>query len=129
MPTLSPIPLSAGWTCRYENGPADVTRVPSLAGWTFDAYRSDSGTARLEHSFVLKQTEICVSYVLHVDSAPAATQIYVNGEHVGDYAENRPLELDVTYQVALGENTLVFVVAGGAVGGFEGVRLQPVPCD
>lgn len=135
MTDLPAISLNSGWTCEYFEIDAslyefqDDVPVPSLVEWVFDKRRVENWAAWLRRGFDLEPTILCVNYVLRVDSAPEETLIYVNGEKVGVYNPPGPLEIDVTSYVALEYNDIAFRVEWNAAGRFEGVRLQPVPCD
>ena len=83
----------------------------------------------LKHTFTLETTDYCVNYVLHVDAAPAGTVIYLNDQAVGTVSDNLTFNVDITLNVALGENSIVFCVIPGAAGHFAGIELEPVPCD
>lgn len=136
---LPPISLDAGWVCEYFELRPDLYEfakdvlVSSLAAWTFDRIRSENWAAWLRRRFTLEPLDTCVQYYLYIDTAPANARIYVNNRHVADYIppgpDDPPFELDITADVALGENMLAFRVECDAPGCFSGVRLQPVPCD
>ena len=137
--TLPAFSLNSDWICEYfeiDSGPRAVTeerRVPALVEWVFDRRPGDNWAAWLRHGFDLEATDFCVSYVLMIDSAPEDTHIFINGEKVGTYQTPRPgeppFEIDVTLHVALEYNEIALRVEWNAAGRFEGVRLQPVPCD
>lgn len=139
MPIPSATGLDSGWTCQYvEREPSLNTLtndipVPSLAGWSFDRQAVESRAVQLKRSFMLEPTGDCVNYVLIIESAPANTAIYLNGERVNTDdptgPDEAPFELDITYDVALGENALAFLVECDAAGRFGCVRLQAVPCE
>ena len=136
---LPSLGLDNGWTCDYFELEPDLYElmtaqaVPSLAGWSFDRRRVDNWAAWLQRSFTLEPVDMCINYVLLIDSAPAATEIHLNGRQAGIYTppglDDPPYELDVTLLVALGENRIAFRVPWDAPGAFSGVRLQPVPCQ
>lgn len=134
MSVLPAISLNTGWVCEYFQMHAglreavDDVAVPSLVEWVFDRRQGEDRAAWLRRGFDLAPLDICVSYVLRLDSAPEETQIYINGERVGQ-ADGGPCEIDVTAYVALEYNEIALRVEWNAAGRFEGVRLQPVPCD
>jgi hypothetical protein len=131
---LPAIPLNDGWRCEYFEmgaGPRQTTDdepVPSMLEWVFDKRRGENWAAWLKCGFDLEPTDACVIYTLHVDSAPEETLIYINGEKVGTISET-PYSVDVTNMVALEYNEIALRVEWNAAGRFEGIRLQPVPCD
>lgn len=135
MANLATISLNSGWMCAYfemHSGPhglRDEVPVPSLVEWVFDKRRVENWAARLQRGFDLEPTDVCVNYILHLDSAPEETLIYVNGEKLGMYNPPGPFDIDVTPYVALEYNDITFQVEWNAAGRFEGVRLQPVPCE
>lgn len=136
---LPSLGLDNGWTCDYfelEPGLYELMTaqaVPSLAAWSFDRRRVDNWAAWLQRSFTLEPVDMCINYALLIDSAPAGTEIHVNGRQAGVYMpsglDEPPYEVDVTLLVALGENRIAFRVPWDAEGVFSGVRLQPVPCQ
>lgn len=112
---LDPISLDDHWLCGYAAVPpveGIVNPVPSLAAWSFDTTDSENNVAWLKRTFTLETVDFCVNYLLHLDSAPAGTVIYINGEVIGEYLsplpEYGPLALDVTMVVALDDNEIVF---------------------
>ena len=139
MSTLPALSLDSDWVCEYfqmdsgSRDAADEIVVPSLVEWVFDKRRVENWAAWLRHGFDLDATDFCVSYMLVIDSAPEDMRIYINGEKVGVYQPPEPgappFEIDLTYYVALEYNEIAFRVEWNAAGRFEGVRLQPVPCD
>ncbi len=139
MTILPPISLDTDWICAYfEVEPvlfefANDQQVDSLAEWSFAKNRVDNWAAWLKRSFQLEATDYCVNYFLYLDSAPAGTRIYLNGQQVATYTppglDDPPYELDITLNVALGANEIAFRVDWNAAGQFAGVRLQPVPCE
>jgi hypothetical protein len=137
---IKTLDLTHNWTCDYfELGHSmyefmQGVDLPSLNEWSFDKRRVEGWAVWLQRSFFLERTEACVSYVLYIDSAPASTRIFVNGEHVMDYIppadDAPPFEIDVTPYVHLDDNTIAFRVEyHNAETAFAGVCLQPVPCD
>jgi len=132
------IPLNDGWLCTYfetESAPYEFATddtVVTLTQWSFDKRRAEGWMAWLQRSFRLDPTDFCVRYLLLIDSAPQKASIYVNDQHVADYNigdDDPPFELNVTYYVALEDNTIAFRVSCDAMGQFARVRLQAIPCD
>lgn len=101
--------------------------VPSLVEWVFDKRRGENWAAWLKRGFDLMPTDVCVTYMLHVDSAPEETLVLINGERAGTITE-LPFAIDVTNFVALEYNEIALRVEWNAAGRFEGIALQPVPC-
>ena len=134
---LDPVSLDDGWVCGYAVDPPVLKfdkPVTSLAEWSFDAESPENNVvAWLKRSFTLEMVDFCVNYVLHLDSAPANTVIFINGERAGVYLSPlpaySPLALDITMLVALDDNEIIFHVDRAAPGNFADVRLQAVPCD
>lgn len=126
------------WTCTYFEAEPDLyelatdDRLVMLAHWSFDKHRSVGWLAWLQHTFVLEPTDFCVRYFLFIDCAPQETRIYINGQEIAGYRigdDDAPYEYDITEYVTLGKNSLAFRVDCEAEGGFNGVSLQPYPCD
>ncbi len=117
--------LDTGWTCSYFE--AEVEQVARLEDWRFSPAHGDGSAASLKRRFILYPTDACVSYMLTIDSAPAGTQISVNGHSLGAFAA--PCVLDVTAFVSLEDNDVIFRVEQGAQGRFAGIRLQAIPCE
>src|SRR5690606_14889167 len=139
MSKLPAISLNSGWVCEYfELEPGlyefgdDVT-VPSLVEWIFDKRRFENWDAWLRRGFDLRPTDVCVHYALCLDSSQIKTIIHNNVEKVDVYQPpgpgDPPFTIDVTPYVALEYNEIAFRVEWNAAGHFEGVRLQPAPCD
>jgi hypothetical protein len=135
MPNLNRISLDQNWTCQYlENDPdlfeflADDTPVPSLRSWVRNGRFTEGWGAWLHRGFSLEpMDEICLSYFLHIDSAPYKTRIYINEKHIATYST--PVKIDVTDYVWLEDNIIGIRVDCDTPGSFSEVYLQPVPCD
>ncbi len=131
---LPAVLLNDGWRCEYFEMNAgmrqfaDDAPVPSLVEWVFDKRRGENWGAWLKCGFDLHPTDACVSYTLRIDSAPEETLLFINGEKIGVIAET-PCNIDVTNVVALEYNEIALRVEWNAAGRFEGIRLQPVPCE
>ncbi|MBZ0295525.1 MAG: hypothetical protein K8L99_23405 [Anaerolineae bacterium] len=125
MDNLQAVDLNANWQCEYADEDVPMV-VPALNQWGLD--HQARASCWLRHVFLLTALDFCVSYLLMVDSAPEQAQIYVNGERIGVFGA-ASFEADITNFVALGENELAFWVASPSSGAFNGVRLQPVPCE
>jgi hypothetical protein len=115
---MTTISVDDNWHCQYAESDQLVN---SLANWSADRQQA----VLLKRVFELEPTDYCVNYLLDVAAAPAGTRLYLNGELVGIM----PGSVDITLNVALGENDIVLHVEPGAVGQFAGVALRPVPCD
>lgn len=136
METLPTISLEFGWKCLYVGNDADAKYrivvplpVDSLSGWSSTMPADSNHTAHLLHFFQLQPTDICVRYQLHVEAAPEMVRLEINGKHVGDIDGTQPFILDVTDEVRLEDNALVFQVDCAAQGKFGAVYLQAVPCE
>lgn len=134
MTDLPAISLNHGWTCEYFEMSAGLRQfaddepVHSLVEWVFDRRRGEDWAAWLKCGFDLHPTDDCVSYTLRIESAPEDTLVLINGERVGTITET-PFSMDVTNHVALEYNEIALRVEWNAAGRFEGVALQPVPCE
>lgn len=106
----------------------DDKPVPSLVEWVFDKRRGENWAAWLKCGFDLEPTDACVNYTLRIESAPEETLLLVNGEKLGIIPAT-PFTIDVTNLVALEYNEIALRVEWNAAGRFEGIALQPVPCQ
>lgn len=139
MPKLPRIDLDSNWRCQYfEHDPKlyefmDDVSVPSLSAWVFDKRRAEGWAAYLVRPFSLDPTDVCVRYLLLIDSAPEGARVYLNEAlpvtYRAPHDDAPPFEVDVTDCVSLEDNTLAFRVECDAPGTFSGVALQAVPCE
>ncbi len=131
--TIPDISLDDRWTCDYfEDIPTlyefmETYPVASLAKWRFDKTRAENWIAWLQKKFDLPLRDVCVSYWLCIDSAPAATRLYINGRDFGVVAT--PLRFDVTDYVTLDDNVIAFRVPCEMRGSFSDIRLTAFPCS
>jgi hypothetical protein len=138
MNTFPPIPLNADWR---SYPPEDIDPVygasqldesswdvlPTLAEWPRHLL-GQADTVHLQKKFDLEPIgDVCLRFLLHVDAAPEATAVYVNGWHGGTLQKGQSLNADVTDYVTLDGNVLLLKVT--KPGRFGDVYLQPVPCD
>ncbi len=117
------ISLDNGWQCASSETFSDILPVPTLVNLP--------GSARpiyLRRSFDLDVTDYCVSYLLHIEAAPAGIQLSINGEPV-PLDGSPPYCVDVTMNVALDDNEIVIQLPPGASGSILGLCLEPLPCD
>jgi hypothetical protein len=86
-----------------------------------------SGVVQIKREFDLEPIgELCLRFLLHLDQAPAGTQVYVNGWHAGTTEAGKALITDVTDTITLEANLLHLKLSRrGALGG---LRLAAVPC-
>lgn len=122
MKKLSSIPLDHDW--QYSIGGSVWHDLPALTDWPPPA--SMDGSLHLRHSVYLSPTDFCVRYLLVLESAPAATDVLVNGWQVGT-TRGDSFCANVTDQVALEENVMLLKVT--QAGAFGHVYLQAVPCE
>jgi hypothetical protein len=127
---MTTIYLNDNWQYRSTTPQSDLPAfdpsqpVTSLTDWSSDRQHARQ-IAWLKRIFELEPTDYCVNYVLHVEAAPHGTHAYVNGELIGTL----PSDIDITLNVALGENEILLQVESNAPGRFVGVELRPVPCE
>jgi hypothetical protein len=130
--TIPDISLDERWSLDYfEDIPTlyefmETFTLPSLAKWRFDKTRAENWIAWLQKRFDLPLREVCVTYVLCIDSAPAGARFYLNGRDFG--AIETPLRLDVTDYVTLEDNVIAFRVPCDMRGSFSDIRLTAFPC-
>jgi hypothetical protein len=85
-------------------------------------------TIHLQRKFDLEPIgDVCIRIFLHLEAAPEATSVYVNGWHVGTSQSEQPLIADVTDYVTLQDNVLLLKVS--KAGRLGAVSLQRIPCD
>lgn len=83
---------------------------------------------RLQHTFDLEPIrEICLRFVLHIDSAPRGTIVEMNRWQVGATQAGQPFITEVTDYVTLENNVLLLQV--NQPGEFGGIWLERVPCE
>ncbi len=86
------------------------------------------GTLHLKKTFDLEPIgEVCLRYHLHLESAPPATQVFVNGWHVGTTQAEKALVSDVTDYVTL-EGNVILLKVSRKKGDIGAVYLLPIPC-
>lgn len=119
--SLPDISLDGNWVHRFSASNAEKA-VDSLAHWS-----PESGQATLVKRFDLPMRDICVSYWLRLDNAPANVMLRVNQRDYGKI--QTPLEIDVTDEVMLEDNEITFYVADMTSGSFGDIRLIVRPCD
>ncbi|MEZ4671613.1 MAG: hypothetical protein R3E39_27230 [Anaerolineae bacterium] len=138
MTNLNPISLDHDW--RYfpmevmdeAYGASELDEsswgvLPDLADYPRDVI-AFYGSLNLHHTFDLEPIEeICLRFHLHLTIAPAGTQVYINGWHVGTAQSGKPLLSDVTDFVTLEGNVLLLKLA--RKGDLRGLTLHPVPCE
>jgi hypothetical protein len=138
MANLNPIPLEKDW--RYypteDVDPAYGSSELDEASWgvlnALSAWPrrllAQADTLHLRHTFDLEPiTDICLCYLLHVETAPAGTTVFVNGWHVGTIEPGKALVSDVTNYVSLENNVILLKMTKKA--DLQGFWLQPVPCE
>jgi hypothetical protein len=103
--------------------------VPSLIDWRRGEHQKRAGFAELQRSVYLEPTEVCISYVLHIDSAPGKVVLNVNGRRLGHFDGRQPFTFDITDYVALEDNTIVLRVDCSARGRFGAIYLEQMPCE
>jgi hypothetical protein len=122
---LSPILLDDDWACEVGGR---SKHLASIADFQLDPQISAADGVWFRRMITLDVTDYCVNYVLQFDSIPKGAAIYMNDERLMlDPADSR--SIDITAYVALGENELAFLIERNSTGSFDGVRLQPVPCE
>jgi hypothetical protein len=126
--------LNDRWTCEFTVPQPELNTitgvradVPALDQWRIEESLSQGWEARIERSFQLFPLDECVRYLLHIDSAPPATQLSINRQNLG--VITAPCQVDVTAYVSLDDNRIAFHISGGARGDLGGVRLQAVLCE
>lgn len=135
METLPTLSLDMNWKCSYFQGDPNPyavfvpSHVHSLTDWSCDERVNRSMVAHLFHLFYLEPTDFCVSYMLHIESAPGIVKLTLNERDMGEFDGTRPLDLDVTNAVKLEHNLIGFKVDCGAAGKFGAVYLQQIPCE
>jgi hypothetical protein len=136
MDNSTQISLDNDWLCQYFERETDGKRsaasgipVPSLAAWTRGDPCQTGGVAYLQRGVYLEPTDLCVSYILHIDSAPGKVVLYVNGRRLGHLDGTRPFHFDITDYMALEENAIALSVVCAAPGSFGAIYLQQVPCE
>ncbi len=93
----------------------------------FDPRGIDGKLVWLEREFDLPLQDVCISYELYVNAAPAGTHLTINGRDFGEI--ETPFVFDVTDFVTLEQNRIAFRVMHGASGRFGAVRLVAIPCE
>ncbi len=135
MTTYPSLSLILDWTCDYfEPEPPtlyefqDGVSVASLHNWQPDKRFDHRWVAWLQKWFTLEIMDVCVNYLLNVETAPFGTEVYMNGARLAAYT-GTPLSLDVTDVITWESNTLAFRVPCGGKGAFTRVTLIPIPCN
>ncbi len=122
--------LDAWWEfrrCSSDRLPGEGGWQPlkRLADWPQDLLAG--GHLCLRCCVMLQATENCVRYQFCLETAPAGTEVFVNGWQVGVVWRGDSLAANVTDQVALGENVVQLrVVQAGAL---RGASLRAYPCE
>lgn len=131
MNCFAPIRLDSAWRwCVNRSG-----KPPERANWqpldmleAWPQARLAAGAAVwLKRSVILEPTEVCVRYLFRLDAAPDGTQVFINGWQVGAARAGQPLTVNVTDQVALGDNEFLLCITQS--GSLRGVTLRAVPCE
>lgn len=107
--------------------------LPELADWSV-TNSVQSGADWFRKWFTLHPTEACVRYVLVFERAPEHLMVYINGVNVGSLEAGtiKPLEMDITERVALGENVLAMKLTSTTEksgGKFARIYLKRILCD
>lgn len=138
MATLDSIPLTQVWRVyppqevdpTYGSSQLDESSwdcIPALADWPRHLLARE-GMIYLRRTFDLEPIEdVCLRFILHVETAPEGTAVYINGWHAGTVQAGAALVSDVTDYVTLEDNVLLLKVSRR--GEFGGLWLQPLPCD
>ncbi|CAG1770764.1 hypothetical protein BAC2_01259 [uncultured bacterium] len=136
MEKLPLISLDRDWQCAYFEREPNVrelaspgTPVPSLPDWSCSRRYGSPWAAYLQHTFHLEPTDECVSYILHIESAPGTVVLYVNGRRLGEFDGSLPFSFDITDYVALEDNSMALRVECAESGRFGKLHLQPLPCE
>jgi len=122
MASFDPIPLKAEWFVSPLNHVLrTLTDLPFQPG-------ENSAAISLTQRFDLEPIgDVCVRFWLHIDAAPEATLVKMNGQAVGMVQSEKPFTTDVTDYVTLEDNVLLLEVKQG--GRFGEVWLERVPCE
>jgi hypothetical protein len=124
MTALPAISLDDDWQYSTGNEDADWHSLPALEQWQSPFLAGDR--LYLRRSVYLYPTEICVRYLLVLNSAPEDTDVFVNGWHVGT-TRGDSFRANVTDQVTLEENVILLKVS--QPGRFAPIYLQPIACE
>jgi hypothetical protein len=101
--------------------------LPTLSDYPRDVI-AYSGSLNLRRTFDLQPIgDVCLRYHLHLATAPAGTQIFINGWHAGTTQADKSLISDVTDYVTLDGNVLLLKLT--RKGDLHGLMLQPIPCE
>lgn len=119
--SLPDISLNSGWIAQSSSRESEQV-VASLARWSPEASR-----AVLVKRFNLPMRDVCVTYRLWFEDAPANATLRVNQREYTNF--ETPLEIDVTDEVMLEDNEIAFYVPDQARGSFGDIRLIVRPCD
>lgn len=144
MTTHDEINLITDWLYNFiSNKNADYSKpdfseagwipLPELADWSV-TNSVQSGADWFRKWFTLHPTENCVRYLLVLERAPEYLTVYINGVNIGsvEAGTTKPLELDITERVALGENVLAMKLTSTTEksgGKFGRIYLKRIPCD
>ncbi|MBI5670479.1 MAG: hypothetical protein HZC41_21005 [Chloroflexi bacterium] len=120
---LPPINLSRHWQASTDG--AAWQSLSALADWPPPPLTLTEAVY-LRRSVMLTPLDGCVRYWLHLEVAPAGTEVIVNGWRVG-VTNGGSFRANVTDQVALDDNLIELVVR--QPGAFGHVYLQAVPCE
>lgn len=138
MTNLNPIPFDTDWRYfptedldpAYGASQLDESSwgvLPNLADWPRDLVSMGS-ILHLQKRFDLEPIgDICVRIMLHIESAPANTAVYINGWHAGTLQPATPLVSDITDYVSLEDNLILLNIT--RKGDLHGVWIQAVPCE
>ncbi len=131
MNRFAPIRLDSAWRwcVNRSGGPperANWQPLDMLEAWP-QARLAAGAAVYLKRTVVLEPTEVCVRYLFQLETAPDGTQVFVNGWQVGAARAGQPLMVNVTDQVALGDNEFMLRITQR--GRLEGITLQAVPCE
>lgn len=120
---LPPIILNCRW--QYSTDGAAWFPLSALTHWP-PPLLTLSGTVFLRRSVFLTPADICARYWLALETAPAGTEVFVNGWRVGT-TDGTPFRANVTDQVTLDDNVIELTVR--QPGAFGQVVLQAEPCE
>ena len=142
MMTLNAIRLETDWFYHFARNKKINLSAPTIdeTGWIPLPEISDwavtnavqSGADWFRRRLIIRSTNVCVRYVLHIEHIPENVEIYLNGRFVGSSRGTRHFKVDVTDFVFLGANLLAMKLTcetNTAGGGFGLIRLQPIECD
>src|SRR5579871_6599873 len=97
------IPLNTHWRQNSAPDTDDGFDVPLLSN--FESRRIQGKMAWLERAFDLPIQDVCINYLLRIDAVAQGTHLSINWRDFGEISA--PLEIDVTDNVALENNTIV----------------------